>query len=225
MTPGQISKLPPELRKAAELCNRPVLTVTESDLCILAGTLKPALTWALQVVEERDGTQAKLTKARLGMKWRDDVISSFCDSINDKRLTEKRDEIQWREFDKANDFWEKEERGLELSPYKEQFLIQTDSYEQLENSIHGELDKLGVPRSGGSVIRIRDLHKRAETAEATIATLTRERDNLFLNRGVVIEDFNNSQVKLQSAEAEVTRLRGELEKINTAFGESTEGKV
>lgn len=118
--------------------------------------------------------EGKLTKARLGLEWRDDVLADWCASVNVKEIAEdpgKRQKTQDVAFDKTNNYWENDPSGLELSPYQEKFLIQTDSYQYMDDRLHEWLDKHEVPRNGmGSYLRLGALATERDNLKQQLST-------------------------------------------------------
>lgn len=71
MTPDQISKLPPELQIWAKMLNR---LRDEGSLNVDQERLYAALTWGLQVVEERDAAKGMFAEQ---MRLKDEYIALF----------------------------------------------------------------------------------------------------------------------------------------------------
>lgn len=144
MTPDQISKLPPELQIWAKMLNR---LHDEGSLNVDQERLYAALTWGLQVVEERDAAQKRtieealvfyqdgIAECRLG-----DLIiyNSITGDDGDNEVVEN----FCRELNK---------RVAKCVPPVERELENFRKYEESLNS----------------------WSRKLETAEATIATLTR----------------------------------------------------
>jgi len=128
-----------------------------------------------ELQEEVDRLKQKLTTARLGIEWRDDCLATFCDIWNDARLHPRRDKLMEKYYDKTNDFWEKEEKSLSLSPYTEEVLKSSDAYHLMDEHLHAELDRLGAPKEGmGSFLRIRAIDKARIAAEEKIKELEKQ---------------------------------------------------
>jgi len=136
-----------------------------------AGTRQDWINRCMSAEAELETVKSRLVQARLEIEWRDDVLADWCETVNDLSVLERKKELQDTAFDKTNDFWSKSKQGLELTPFSEKFLLQSDSYDYMDKQVHDLLDKLGVTKVGGSYVRIEELHKQLETVKAALEKL------------------------------------------------------